>query len=116
MGKRFQGTTEEAGGQFLGSDFWKKGTKIEGIVTGTFETSIGLNWSVRLRKPTKVNGQETDRVSIGGLKGFAMALRASGVPDAELLPGDVLIAECTGTTPTDKGNDQINFKVMVDRP
>jgi hypothetical protein len=116
MGKKFQGSTEDAGGGFLGSDFWKKGVRIEGVVTGTFETSTGLAWSIRLNKEVSVDGEKTDRVSIGGLKGFAMALRAAGVPDGELLTGDGIIAECTGTTPTGKGNDQINFKILVDRP
>jgi hypothetical protein len=116
MGKRFQGSTGEAGGQFLGADFWKKGTRIEGQVTGSFQTANGLSWSLRLKKAVKINGNELSDVSIGNMKGFLMALRAAGVPDQELLAGDAVVIECTGTTPTDKGNDQVNFKVLVDRP
>lgn len=112
---KFTGTTEQAGGSFLGSDFWKKGTRIEGVIQGQFETSVGMSYSIALNKPVKVNGKNEDVVSIGGLKGFKMALRAAGVPNEELLTGDAVIVECTGTTPTDKGNDQINFKVLVDR-
>ena len=113
---RFKGTTEDAGGQFLGSDFWKKGVQIQGEVTGTFQTEIGTSYSLNLKTPVKVNGKNEDKVSIGGLKGLAMALRAAGVPNQELAVGDAVVIECTGTTPTDKGNAQINFKVLVDRP
>lgn len=113
---KFTGTTEQAGGSFLGADFWKKGVRIEGVVNGTFETSVGLSYSIALNKPIKINGKNEETVSIGGLKGLHMALRAAGVPDQELVTGDAVIIECTGTTPTDKGNDQINFKILVDRP
>lgn len=114
---RFTGTTEDAGGAFLGADFWKKGQKVEGVVTGTFQTSTGLAYSLTLKKPVTVNGSEEDRVSVGGLKGFLMALRAAGVPDQELLPGDAIIIECTGFEKSTRPgyNDQINFKVAVDR-
>lgn len=112
---RFQGSTEEAGGQFLGASFWKKGVRIEGIVTGSFETANGPSSSIRLNKPVKLNGDMHENVSIGNMKGFMMALRAAGVPDAVLETGDAIVVECTGTTPTDKGNDQVNFKVLVDR-
>ncbi|PWT73856.1 MAG: hypothetical protein C5B59_12390 [Bacteroidetes bacterium] len=117
---RFQGTTEQAGGTFLGADFWEKGVKIAGVVSGTFETSNGTSYSVMLREPVKVkgaNGKPTEEksVSIGSMKGFLMALRAAGVPNQELLAGDVIVLECTGKTPTNKGNDQVNFKVLVDR-
>lgn len=118
MGKRFQGSTEQAGGSFLGSDFWKKGTRIEGLVTGSFETGNGRAYSVTLTKEVTVGDKKEDKISIGGLKGFNMALRAAGVPDSELEANDMIIVECTGFTKSDKPgySDQINFKVLVDRP
>jgi len=109
----FNGITEDAQSLFLGSEFWKKGSKIEGVVTGEFTTSTGKCYNITLNKPVTVKGEKTDKVSIGGLKGLAMALRASGAN--EFQEGDAVIVECTGTTPTDKGNDQINFKVLVNR-
>ena len=114
---RFTGNTEEAGGTFLGADFWKKGVTVEGVITGTFQTSTGEAYSLTLRKPVKVNGEEEEKVSIGGLKGFLMALRAAGVPDQQLQVGDAVMIMCTGTTKAEKVgyNDQINFKVTVDR-
>jgi hypothetical protein len=115
MAQQFSGATEDAGGQFLGAAFWKKGVKIEGVVTAIFETSIGENYAIHLTKPTTVDGEKTDSVSIGGLKGFAMALRAAKIPNQELLIHDMVIIECTGFTPTEKGNPQINFKVAVRR-
>ena len=110
---RFQGTTQEAGGKFLGADFWKKGVRIEGRVFGSFDTENGTSYNVHLKKPVKIDGEETDRVAIGALKGFGMALRASGAE--ELQVNDLIVLECTGTTPTNKGNDQIDFKLLVDR-
>lgn len=113
MGRNFSGSTEEAGGPFLGSDFWKKGTRIEGTITGSFATDVGVSYNAKLNKAVTVNGEKVDRVSIGGLKGLAMALRASGAN--EFHTEDAFVIECTGTTPTDKGNDQINFRIVINR-
>lgn len=110
---QYKGSTEEAGGQFLGASFWKKGTRVEGKVTGLFGTENGTCYSVHLNKAVKVNDETTDKVSIGALKGFEMAIRASGA--GELSTDDLIILECTGTVPTTKGNDQVNFKLLVDR-
>jgi hypothetical protein len=112
---RFKGSTEEAGGSFLGADFWKKGVRIEGQVTGSFETEIGKSYSLTLKNPVTINGDKHERVSLGGLKGLSMALRAAGVPNQEFQTGDAVVIECTGMTPTEKGNPQINFKILVDR-
>lgn len=113
MGKKFVGNTEEAGGKFLNAEFWKKGKRVEGVVTGKFETSSGDAFNIKLAKAEKIDGETTDRVAVGGLKGMLMALRASGANEFEV--GDGVIIECTGTTPTDKGSPMINFKVLVDR-
>jgi hypothetical protein len=112
---KFAGSTADAGGKFLGASFWKKGVRVEGAVTGTFDTQNGKSWSLKLTKAVKVGDSMETKVSIGNMKGFLMALRASGVPGGELLVGDDVIIECTGTTPTNKGNDQVNFNVLVDR-
>jgi len=114
MAKTFAGSTKEAGGQFLGANFWKKGVKIEGQISGTFLTEVGKSYNAHLTKPVIVNGEKTDVVSIGGLKGLSMALRASGAN--EFREGDLFIIECIGHTPTNKGNAQIDFKVVVNRP
>ena len=57
------------GETFLGAKFWKKGTKIEGVISGTFQTEIGTSYNAHLKTPENVDGEKTDRVSIGGLKG-----------------------------------------------
>ena len=118
MGKTFTGETKDAGGQFLGAEFWKKGTRVEGVVQGTFETSNGLSYSLHLTKKVKVDGADVDRVSVGALKGFRMALQAAGVPNSELLAGDAVIIECTGLDDStkSKGNAMVQFKVLVNRP
>jgi hypothetical protein len=66
-----------------------------------------------LKTPVSVNGEKTDRVSIGGLKGLSMALRAAGANEFRV--GDIFTIVCVGFTHTSKGNDQIDFDVAVSR-
>jgi len=121
----FGGRTEEAGAPILGAKFWKKGAQIKGRVLRSFVTDNGLCYVIKLNKAQKINRRDTspsaeiteelDRVSVGALKGFGMALQASGVPDGRLISGDQVQISCTGTSPSGKGNDQINFDVQVER-
>jgi hypothetical protein len=116
MSQRFAGSTEDAAAPFVGAGFWKKGTRVEGEVFGRFDTENGESFNIRLTKPVMVNGDKTDKISVGGLKGMEMALRASGVPNGKFQVGDKVIIECTGSTDTTKGSPRLDFKVLVDRP
>jgi hypothetical protein len=123
MGRTFSGSTENQQGLLLNADFWKQGQKIEGKVTGQFQTPNGSCYNVLLREPIEVNGQKTDKVVIGGnLKGLNMALIDAGLPTkdgvAVLLPGDIVLFQCSGTTPSRSADrsDMLNFKVSVSRP
>lgn len=121
----FRGNTADASAPILSAKFWKKGTKIVGRVTRRFKTSNGDCYSIQLLEAISVNRAHTypegkgteklDKISVGSLKGFDMAVQASGVPNGQLLPGDKVVIECTGSTPTDKGNPQIDFSVEVNR-
>jgi len=121
----FGGKTADAGAPILSAKFWKKGKQIIGNVLRTFSTENGECYVIQLHKPMEVDRKQTypaldakenlDRVSVGALKGFGMALQAAGLPGAKLLVGDKVQITCTGTTPSGKGSDQIDFDVQVDR-
>lgn len=112
---KFNGTTEQAKAPILSADFWKKGVTVEGMVTGSYQTRNGVCYEITLRKPIKVNGHDEEKVSIGGLKGFEMALRASGADRLEV--DDAVIIKCTGLTPAEKKgySAMVNFDVSIDR-
>jgi hypothetical protein len=110
----FKGRTSDAQCPILGATFWKKGIKIEGKVNRTFETANGTCFEISLKTPVKVNGALEKKVGLGGMKGLHMALNASGVENFEI--GDAVIIECTGSTPTNKGNPRVDFNVAVNRP
>lgn len=113
MAKQFVGQTES--GAFLGADFWKKGTRLEGQVIDRFKTQNGDCYGIRLTNPRSVmvNGKKEEVVAIGALKGFNMAIRASGAGD--LQPGDGVIVECIGMEDTGKESKMVKFKVAVSR-
>jgi hypothetical protein len=118
----FSGKSEN-GSPIIGAKYWKKGTKIAGIVKGSFETSVGRAYNVSLLDEITVPGeylsppskgpQKGQEWSIGALKGFEMALRAAGCGD--LQPRDRFVLVCTGTEKTNKGNDRVNFEIEVTR-
>jgi hypothetical protein len=121
--KVFDGKTEDAGAPILSAAFWTKETMIKGTVFRVFQTENGECYALQLISPITVHGAnlypksegdvKSDRFSIGGLKGFQMAVDASGA--GKILKGDVLTVKATGETDTGKGNPQINFKVRVER-
>ena len=110
---QYQGKTQDAQSMILGAKMWKKGMRIEGTVTREFETTNGPCFEISLRTPIKIGTSIEKKVSIGALKGFHMALNAAGLEN--LIAGDKVIVECTGSTQTDKGNPRVDFKVAVDR-
>jgi hypothetical protein len=114
LSKQFRGKSEDADSVFLGADFWKPGVKIAGKVIRTFESENGPCYVVDLINPAKVDGELMERVSIGNLTGFRMALQAAGLD--RLQPNDDLHLECTGLKSTTKGSPRPNFEVRVTRP
>ena len=119
----FEGESKN-GAPILSAGFWKKGTKIIGSVIGVFDTSAGKCYNLTCKDELTVKGsllspKQEGLVkgfdwSIGALKGFEMAIRASGAGTLEVK--DLVTIECTGTEATGKGNDRVNFKIRVDRP
>jgi hypothetical protein len=114
MAQNFTGKTQDASSPILGASWWSKGKKIEGTIGREYETKNGTCLEVVLTKPVLVEKKQESRVSIGGLSGIDMAVQAAGAD--ELLRGDMIILECTGETPTDKGNPRKDFQIAIRRP
>lgn len=121
--KVFEGKTEDAGAFILAAAFWKSGVVLRGKVMREFQTENGACFALHLDKAITIPGDvvspkqqgevTADRFSIGGLKGFQMAVDASGA--GKLLPGDIITVKATGETDTGKGSPQVNFKIRVER-
>jgi len=111
----YKGKTEDAASPILGASWWEKGKRIMGRVVRSFRTANGTCYELKLGSPVVVGDFGLiDRVSVGALKGFGMALAAAGLDG--LRRGDSVLLECTGSTATEKGNPMVNFVVEVDRP
>jgi hypothetical protein len=107
------GRTEDAEAPFLDAAFWKKGVRIVGFVDRSFQTQNGECYVVVLDEAVEIDGELEEKVSIGAMKGFQMALQAANYP--KLHKGDLLVAECTGLTPPKKENHspRVNFAVEI---
>jgi hypothetical protein len=119
--ERFTGDTAMA--PILGAKFWTKGTKLVGLVLGSFETRNGPCTTIRLNQPVELSGEllnppengnkKLEAISIGNMKGFESALRACGC--GALKPQDEISIECTGTQNTGQKSDMVLFRVDVSR-
>jgi len=108
-----KGRTEDAEAPILGACWWVAGKKIVGRVVRSFETRNGECYQLQLPEKVAFLGEQVDRVSVGALKGFQMALAAAGLADLQV--DDTVLIECTGKTETQKGNAMVNFYVEVNR-
>jgi hypothetical protein len=113
MSKTFKGRTEDADSVFLSADFWKAGVRIAGKVIRTFESENGPCYVLDLITPVELAGDLVDRISIGNLTGFRMALQAAGLQRLEV--GDQIHLECVGLKATTKGSSRPNFEIEVTR-
>jgi hypothetical protein len=113
--KVYHGRTEEAAAPFLGAKFWSKEKAVVGVIERSFTTDNGVCFVLHSMKPIDVDGEETERFSVGNMAGFKMALQAAGLSALKL--GDKLWIKCTGETPAVKeGNSpRVNFEVEVTR-
>jgi hypothetical protein len=111
----FKGRTEDAEAPFLGAKFWANGVSVLGVIERSFETENGTCFVLRSLKPLTIDGEDTERFSVGNMAGFKMALQAAGL--AGLRIGDRMVIKCTGeTSPTKVGNSpRVNFEVEVTR-
>lgn len=118
MSRTFTGKTEDAEAPFLTAEFWKEGTRIRGVVEKLFTTKLNNDpcYVLTLEDPVEVDGQSEERVSVGNMAGFKMAMQVAGVP--RLLPRDIVEMECTGVKKSKKEgySDRVNFELTVTRP
>ena len=89
--------------------------KITGKVQRVFKTDLGPSAVIDLLTPVLKGGVELKQVTMGGLKGFQMALQAAGLD--ELKVGDAVFIEATGKMPpAEEGQSpMVMFYVEVDR-
>lgn len=115
---QFKGRTEDAGAPFLTASFWTEGKRVAGVVIRKFSTDKGLAIVLALTSKVMIEDKSESQVSIGASAGLRMAVDAAGVPGGfdGLLIGDRVYLECTGKSATEKGNDQVNFEIEVNRP
>jgi hypothetical protein len=113
MIERLEGKTQDVAGNFLGSEFWKPGTKVTGIVVRKFESVNGECYALELDQPVEIKGQATNEAALGNLAGLRMAIQAAGAQDLQV--EDKITLECTGLQPTNKGNSRIDFKIQIER-
>jgi hypothetical protein len=113
MTQNLEGQSQDVANNFLGSEFWQPGTRINGRVLRKFESANGQCYALELDGPVDLNGEATKEVALGNLTGLRMAIQAAGAEDLAL--GDRITLECTGLQPTAKGNPRIDFKIKIHR-
>ena len=117
--KVFEGRTLDVDAPFLSGAFWEVGKKIRGevihIKDTIFDGKSSLAYVLELDEPVEVDGDDWERVSIGGLAGFKMALQACGVP--RLFLKDQIEMECESIKLSKKENysPRPNFRVLITR-
>ncbi len=115
--KEFDGRTTDVEAPFLSGEWWKEGVKIVGVVSKVRSTEeFGRTYTLDLREPVIVEGAEEEKVCMGNLTGFRMALEAMGLPN--LILKDVVTVECVGFKPAKQEgySARPNFHVHVVRP
>src|SRR5216684_6203026 len=101
MTKEFDGRTTDVEAPFLSGEWWKEGAKITGVVSKVRTTEeYGSTYTLDLREPVVIEGSEEERVCLGNLTGFGMALEAMGLRN--LILKDVVTVECVGFKPAKK--------------
>lgn len=117
MAQTFVGRTADAEAPFLSGAFWKPGVHIRGKVVKLFvDKEQRTNYVLELENPVEIDGAEWDRVSVGNLAGFVMALSAARIE--RLRVNDVLEMECEDIKAATKEgySPRPNFGIKVTRP
>jgi hypothetical protein len=103
----------------LTAEFWQKGIFIEGKVIRPFHTANGMCYEIHTDETQEIDGEvcfpkepgkiKTNRVAIGSLKGFQMALAQGGFDP--LIAGDLVRITSVGTVPTENDSPMVLFEV-----
>src|SRR5713226_8362018 len=117
--KVFQGRTVDADAPFVGGNFWEVGKVIRGEITkikpSMLDGKSSLIYVVELEAPVDIDGEEWDRVSLGNLTGFQLAMQDAGIE--RLFLKDVIELECESVKkPKKEGySPRPNFLLKVNR-
>jgi hypothetical protein len=99
MINRMKGHTQDVANYFLGSEFWRPGTRVSGSVTGQFESANDTCYALGLDQQVELGGRPTIEVALGNLT----RLRMQSKP---LLPktwkSESIALECTALQPIAK--------------
>lgn len=124
---KFKGSTTkrlEEKCPILGANFWQAGISVSGKVVRPFTTANGECYEIATDKPLTIDGADcfpvetgkvtTQRIGVGAMKGFGMALAQAGID--RLQGGDKITITATGEVASGKGSPMVTFEVEVDRP
>jgi hypothetical protein len=117
MPQTFTGRTADAEAPFLSGAFWKPGVRVHGLVSKLFQDKESrICYVLELKEPVLIDGEEWDRVSLGNLAGFVMALAAAKIE--RLRVKDFLEIECEDVKAATKEgySPRPNFKINIIRP
>jgi hypothetical protein len=121
----FTGRTEDGQCPILRQGYWSKGITLTGKMIRKFRTKNGDCYEFKLPRIMEFPGREIfpessqrverlEKIGIGEMAGFKMALAAAGLDD--LIPGDIVELTCTGEQDTGQQNKMTCFTVKVQRP
>ena len=122
--QEFVGRSTDSEAPFLSASFWQVGTSITGKAVKAFDSKPDPNkpaqrcYVIELDSPVEIDGEEWDRVSVGNLAGFKMALEAMKPSRLDgLRMGDLILLECDSIKPAKKEgySPRINFVMRVTR-
>src|SRR5258707_14143383 len=113
--KIFEGRSLDVEAPFASGEFWEIGKIIKGEVVRVYTTELegksSLAYVVELDDPVEIDGEEWERVSIGNLAGFRMALQAAHIE--RLYMKDLIETECESIrkAKTEAYSRRANFRV-----
>lgn len=113
----FVGRTADAEAPFLSGAFWKPGVGVKGVVSKLFQDKEQrVCYVLDLDSPVEIDGAEWDRVSLGNLAGFVMAMSAAKIE--RLRVKDHIELECEDVKAATKEgySPRPNFNLKINRP
>ncbi len=104
--KHFTGKTSDVDAPFVPAAFWEVGKTIKGVVakvkSEVYEDKPQTVYVLELEEEVVIDDEAWDRVSIGNLRGFGMALEAAKSIDDQRLPNQRLALMDTVTIQCEK--------------
>lgn len=88
-----------------------------GILPGQPKVTVTLGKDGRVTEDGDSSGERVtlEKFSMGAMKGFEMALADLESQGIKLQPRDKVTITCTGTQPSQKGDDMVLFSLDIER-